>query len=378
MPDYDVTVSVWNEFYAPELCAGLVKAGNRVLALRSVAKPYPGVRSRTCQSSRLLSRAFRHLGSQALLEGALSSFESFARRHVGQSPVFWGWNGHHLSAFLAARQAGQRVLCERGSTHGAWGARRLARVYRDLGWGPAEGVLGPRERRGLEEYEVADKILVPSRFVERTFLEEGVPANKLQRNPYGVDKQRWYAVEGKTRMQGPMVFVWTAAITARKGGHVMLRAWEQAGLRDAELWMVGGLHLPLRELGIRVADNVRFFGYKSPGELADMYDRASVYVLPSFEEGMARSGIEALASGLPCIVTEETGLTDLMTSGEEGWIVESGNVEQLAETLRQTAALRGALGARCAAARACTANADKADYGARAAGFLREFMAQTI
>jgi glycosyltransferase involved in cell wall biosynthesis len=89
---------------------------------------------------------------------------------------------------------------------------------------------------------------------------------------------------------------------------------------------------------------------------------------------MARSGIEALASGLPAIVTEETGLTDLMTTGREGWIVNSGSVEHLAETFRQVCENRNELVPRSKAARECTRNSSKENYGNRAASFLKEFL----
>lgn len=80
--------------------------------------------------------------------------------------------------------------------------------------------------------------------------------------------------------------------------------------------------------------HVRFFGRVKHNRLVEIYSQASVYVLPSLLEGLARTGLEAMASGLPVIVTRETGLTDFVTEGVEGWIIPSRNANALAKRLR--------------------------------------------
>ncbi|MFZ4773867.1 MAG: glycosyltransferase family 4 protein [Terrimicrobiaceae bacterium] len=371
---FHATISVWNDFWVPELCEGLARGGYEVLALRSEHAAICGVQTQTCEVSRILTRLFQRTQQPFLLEAAQDWFEAFARRRVGQSPVFWGWNGHNLSSCLAAQRCGQRIICERGSTHGAWAARRLNEVHKQLGWGPTDLGAEKRELRAIREYELAEKIIVPSQFVKKTFLEEGMSEEKLHVNPYGVDVEHWGRISGTERSNGPLIFVFTASMTPRKGVHILLRAWEKAGLNDAELWLCGGVHFPIKALGLPVGKNVRFLGYTSHEKLIDIYNRASVYLLPSFEEGMARSGLEAMAAGLPLIVTEETGLTDVMIQGVQGWVVPSGNVEALAETLRIVAGSRDRLSSMSIACQATGCKYTKSAYGHRAAQFLRDFL----
>ena len=372
---YHVTVSVWNDFHAPDLCEGLAQAGYDVLALRSEHTSIAGVQTRTCEVSRILTRLFQRTQQRFLLEAAQDWFEAFARRRVGQSPVFWGWNGHNLSSFLAAQRSGQRIICERGSTHGIWATDRLNQVHKQLGWGPTNLGTETREIRAIREYELAEKIVVPSRFVEETFLRQGVASEKIHVNPYGVDVEHWGKISGTERTVGPLVFVFTASMTPRKGVHTLLRAWENAGLSDAELWLCGGVHFPIRELGLPVGGNVRFCGYSSHEKLVAIYNRASVYVLPSFEEGMARSGLEALAAGLPLLVTKETGLTDVMVEGVHGWEIPSGDVDALTESLRHVESERSQIPAMSAECKKRGAQYTKAAYGRRAADFFRQFLA---
>jgi len=373
--DRDVTISVWNDFHSPELCEGLSRNGFSVLALRSEKRPLTNTKTKHSESSRILTRIYHRTQQPFLLEAAQNTFESFALRNSYGSKVFWGWNGHNLRAFDAAKKGGQKIVCERGSTHAAWAFKRLAKVHKDLGWcSDNYHKLSLRDKKSLKEYELADMIMVPSNFVCKTFLEEGFDTSKLHINPYGVDLEQWHSVQGSLRQKGALVFIYTASFIPRKGAHILLRAWQAAALKDAELWICGSIHMPISHIGLPVASNVKFLGRKNHSELAEIYNKASVYILPSFEEGMARSGIEALASGLPAIVTEETGLTDLMKTGREGWVVDSGSVEHLAATFRQVSEKRAQLVSRSQAARECTKNSSKENYGDRAASFLKNFI----
>ena len=79
---------------------------------------------------------------------------------------------------------------------------------------------------------------------------------------------------------------------------------------------------------------ITFMGSVKHDRLQEIYASADAYVLPSLLEGFARSGLEAMAAGLPLIITEETGLTDVLDDGVEGWVVPSRDVEALADRLR--------------------------------------------
>ena len=79
--------------------------------------------------------------------------------------------------------------------------------------------------------------------------------------------------------------------------------------------------------------SVKFLWPQSHKSLSEIYKRCHVYVLPSLFEGLARSGLEALASGLPCIVTKESGLTDFVINDNNGWVVESANTSALSDSI---------------------------------------------
>jgi glycosyltransferase involved in cell wall biosynthesis len=132
-----------------------------------------------------------------------------------------------------------------------------------------------------------------------------------------------------------LLLIYTASISLRKGFHYLLKAWRAANLQNAELWVCGFNYLPKCKEFESFPSTIKFLGPKSHSELMEIYKRAHIYVLPSLFEGLARSGLEAMAAGLPCIATWESGLTDFIRHGENGWVVPSANSEALAEILRE-------------------------------------------
>jgi glycosyltransferase involved in cell wall biosynthesis len=88
-----------------------------------------------------------------------------------------------------------------------------------------------------------------------------------------------------------------------------------------------------------------FPGYQE--DVAPFFAAFDVFVLPSGNEGTPVTAIEALAGGCPVVATRVGGVPDVVTDGEDGFLVEPGDVEGLAERLALLAndpALRAAMG----------------------------------
>lgn len=78
---------------------------------------------------------------------------------------------------------------------------------------------------------------------------------------------------------------------------------------------------------------IEFVGWVSEDEKAALLAQADIYVLPSIAEGMPRGLIEAMAVGLPVIATNVGGIPDFITHGENGLLIEVGNVDALADAI---------------------------------------------
>ena len=82
---------------------------------------------------------------------------------------------------------------------------------------------------------------------------------------------------------------------------------------------------------LELQDRVHFLGYRT--DIKELFAAADVFVMPSFREGLSRSIMEAMASGLPCIVSKIRGNVDLIIEGEGGFLCSPTSAEAFAEAI---------------------------------------------
>lgn len=80
-----------------------------------------------------------------------------------------------------------------------------------------------------------------------------------------------------------------------------------------------------------IANNVHFLGYRM--DIKELMNTSDIFVMPSFREGLSRSIMEAMASGLPCLVSQIRGNVDLLENGKGGFLVLLDNIDIIAEKL---------------------------------------------
>jgi O-antigen/teichoic acid export membrane protein/glycosyltransferase involved in cell wall biosynthesis len=139
-----------------------------------------------------------------------------------------------------------------------------------------------------------------------------------------------------------------------KGEAELLRALQQVKAEtqlDFRLDLVGQLSAEIGALiqTTGLAAHVDQFGPVALSDRIGYFQRADIFVLPTYAEGLSIAIIEALAAGLPVISTPVGGTPELITDGIEGFLVSPGDVPALAARLAQLlgdAALRQAMGAR--------------------------------
>ena len=213
------------------------------------------------------------------------------------------------------------------------------------------------------EHRKAARIVVPSSFVRRTLIENGVPANKITVIPFGVDINQFRPLPHPGTSQ-PLRFVFLGSLSARKGVPLLLQAWRSLASTTAELWLVG----PVSERHARLIPplpGLRLIGKVLHRELPPLLSQCDVLVFPSYFEGLAQVQLEALAAGLPIITTEASGATDLITDGREGYIVPVGDAEALREAILNFIKFPGDLATMSPAARLAAKRYSWDAYGDR-------------
>ena len=124
-----------------------------------------------------------------------------------------------------------------------------------------------------------------------------------------------------------------------KGHDQLLDVWSDINRRipGAKLWIVGDgddrsrLEEKAQELGL--ADKVRFWGRVSDEELCDLYRRASIFAMPSRQEGFGLVYAEAMWHGLPCIGSDADAAGQVISSGETGLLVPYDDRPALGEAI---------------------------------------------
>lgn len=152
------------------------------------------------------------------------------------------------------------------------------------------------------------------------------------------------AAQQQPRSVASVNFVCVGRLIERKGQHHLLRAFERlrsscpqpvrltlVGTGDAE----ASLHQLAAELGI--AEAVTFAGFVSRDDMPAIYHDADVFVLPSQSEGMSIALLEAMASGLPVIVTDTGGTAELVQEGLNGHIVPWADIAALTAAMERLA-----------------------------------------
>lgn len=292
------------------------------------------------------------------------AFDEWTRRRIPECDALIGLAGSALKTGRLVQQRGGRFICDRGSTHQRWQERIVSEEYGR--WGVDLPVSDVRDTVREEHiYDLADAITVGSTFAQRSFVEEGIPADKVHVIPYGV------RLEAFARKAEPAVesfdVLFAGSISLRKGVPYLLQAFQQLRHPAKRLRLVGAVDASIKPVLHRLPQNdVAFLGPLPRPDLAGWMSRSHVLVLPSIEDGFGLVMAEAMACGCPVISSTNTGGADLYQDGDSGFVVPIRDSAAIAQRLQQLAddhAMQRKMS--MAAARRVQSIGGWADYGER-------------
>lgn len=218
---------------------------------------------------------------------------------------------------------------------------RLAAPLAGITWsftvhGP-DDLIAPDRWRMDDKVAEASFVVCISSFARSQIMRHTPRAlwSKLHIVHCGVMPERY----DRPRVGGSDRLVFVGRLAAEKGVPVLLAALARA--REARpslsLTLVGDgsdrrlLEQEARDLGLGEA--VRFMGYRSQEEVAQILSDSSALVLPSFAEGVPVVLMEAMATGLPVVTTRVAGIPELVEDGVAGRVVAPGDEEALAQAI---------------------------------------------
>ncbi|HTE94233.1 MAG TPA: glycosyltransferase family 4 protein [Bradyrhizobium sp.] len=261
-----------------------------------------------------------------------------AKRIPGGTDVFIGLSSYCYEAILEGKRRGIRTIVDHGSLHEAAERRILLNESEKFGFGlsgnSAQSWLIEKEDR---EFHAADHVFTISKVARRTMVENGVAPEKIFVNHGGVSLAHFYPCGKDDKV---FRIIYCASLIPRKGLHYLLQAYRDLALPKAELWIVGP-DLGLREdakFGSLVrglcTESVFFKGPAPWSNLKTVFSQGSVFVLPSLADAFGLVVPMAMACGIPVIVSDMTGAADLVSEGENGFVVPAADAEALKEKLQ--------------------------------------------
>jgi glycosyltransferase involved in cell wall biosynthesis len=181
------------------------------------------------------------------------------------------------------------------------------------------------------EFNNADYIFCCSNLAKQSLIDKGVKDDKIFANPLGVDLNAFNVNRNKS---GCFKYLHVSNMSPLKGIHYIIEAFDMLSDIDCELWLVGPMpsEIKLQNM-IQSNPKIIYHGYIPENELPAVYNQCDVFVHPSLSDGWAMTVLQAMASGVPSIVSEMTGAKEVINDGVNGWIVPAGDPCSLYNTM---------------------------------------------
>jgi len=273
-----------------------------------------------------------------------------------------------LDTFCEARRLGMTTLLDAPSLHHA---------AQDQLHGTTDPPALHRRIVRVKEAEIAlaDHILTVSELARQTYLDSGVPADKVHAVPLGADTALFAPAEAGGGDPRPFTFLFAGAAIHRKGLDLLLTAFDRVAAAEPEARLrLAGPGGDAAHLLAGASSRVSAAGPLDQRGLAEELRRADCLVLPSRNDSYGMVVAEALACGVPVLVSEMVGAKDLVRDGDTGWVIPVEDVDGLTDRMLWCARHPADVRAMSAACRRAAATATWPAYHRRLADLIRRLM----
>jgi len=257
-------------------------------------------------------------------------FDQYAAQRLPAAEHLIAFNGQALAQFHAARQARYTsVSLISANSHMRRVVRQHARAHEQ--YPIEESWTTHLLERNLSEYTQADRIYVASQYTRESFLEEGFSDERLSMFPLTPDPR--YQAESAQVTSSTFDIVYVGSFAVHKGVPLLVDAVRRLPYPDVTLHLVGGWATRgMRRYIQRACAEDRRISH-GPGDPLPHLRKARLCVHPAYEDGFAYAPAEALACAVPVIVSEDTGMKELIDPGRNGLILPTGDLLALTEAM---------------------------------------------
>ncbi len=257
-------------------------------------------------------------------------FDRSAARSLPPGEHLIAFNGQALAQLQEARRASYRSLAlVSANSHMRRVLRQHQAAHRRY---PLEGSwarwLLPRN---LKEYEQADMIYVASRYIRESFLEEGFSDDQMTDFPLTPHPR--FDGHAERGASDRFEIVYSGSLAVHKGVPLLIDAFRRLPYADMRLTLVGGWGSRGMRRFVQDACAADRRITAGAGDPLVHLRTAALCVHPAYEDGFGYAPAEALACGVPVLVSEDTGMKDMIASTRLGLILATGDLDALTQAI---------------------------------------------
>lgn len=253
---------------------------------------------------------------------------------AGQIDIIHAWPLGALETLKAAARLGIPTVLERPNGHTGFAMEVVEKECSRL------GITLPRDHEHAydakklhkeeEEYALATRLLCPSDFVMKTFLDKGFPKEQLARHMYGFDEKGFYPSTEPRDLQRGLTMLFVGVCAVRKGVHYALEAWLRSPASKDGTFLIAGEFLSAYQEKLAPMlshPSVKVLGHRN--DVPELMRKSDILVLPTIEEGSALVTSEARGSGCVLLVSDAAGA--ICKHMENALVHRVGDIEALTQ-----------------------------------------------
>ena len=253
---------------------------------------------------------------------------------VGNIDIIHTWPLGALETLKAAKRLGIPTVLERCNAHTGFAMEVVQKECDRLGVAlpPDHEHAYNAEKLHKEEaeYRLATRLLCPSEFVVKTFVDQGYRLEQLARHIYGYDEKVYYPSHEPRDPERGLTMISVGVCAVRKGLHYALEAWLRSPASRNGTFLIAGGFLPAyqEKLAPMLAHpSVKVLGHRD--DVPELVRKSDILVLPSIEEGFGLVITEAMGSG--CVPLASEACTEICSHMKTGLMHRIGDVEALTQ-----------------------------------------------
>jgi|HubBroStandDraft_5_1064220.scaffolds.fasta_scaffold01426_8 glycosyltransferase involved in cell wall biosynthesis len=241
------------------------------------------------------------------------------------------WPLGSLETLKAAKRLGIPAVLERPNAHTRFCYETVAAECHRIGVSMPHHDYEPDPRvlaREEKEFDQALGLLCPSEFTVQSFIDKGIPREKLLRHTYGFDESAYYPAADRRAEPKKFTAIFVGVDAVRKGLHLALEAWlSSPASHDGTFLIAGELSSEYRNRFAAELSHSSVVQLGHRNDVPELMRKADVLLMPSLEEGFGLVCVEAIGSG--CVPLASRACTEVCQHMHNALVHEIGDTKAL-------------------------------------------------